>query len=183
MKAQVQRSLTLLVFWCVQRRRSAFLRWPECSRRFTATAWHLMAVAPTLRVSPFSRSCWSAACCCSYATERPKRSSWGRWDASSCSSAPPPGLRLADEVSPCTCFFLAPRGVQPPVCSAAGICGGSGRVFVTLQSAGEPRHLCVKEGQRGSTQQGTNSTSLMLMFWSVSNGCLASTPRSLYAEI
>lgn len=80
-------------------------------------------------------------------------------------------------------YFLAPRGVQPPVCSATGICGGSGRVFVTLQSAGEPRNLCVKEGQRGSTQQGTNSTSLMLMFWSVSNGCLASTPRSLYTKI
>lgn len=33
------------------------------------------------RVSLCSRSCWSAACCCSYATERAKRSSSGRWDA------------------------------------------------------------------------------------------------------
>lgn len=75
----------------------------------------------------------------------------------------PSGLGLADKVSPCTCF-LAPRGVQPPVCSAAGICGGSGRVSVSLQFAGEPRNLCIKEGQRGSTQQGTNSTNSMSMF-------------------
>lgn len=105
---------------CVQRRRSAFLRWPECSLRFTATAWHLKAAAQTLRVSPFSRSCWSAACCCSYAAGRPKRSSWGRWDASSCSSVP--GFSHLACVLLTRC--LRARFFSSTRCTAACVLGG-----------------------------------------------------------
>lgn len=68
----------LLVLGCVQQRGSASLRLHGCCRRFTATEWrHSAATAAALteRVSPCSRSCWSAACCCSYAMGRAKRSS------------------------------------------------------------------------------------------------------------
>lgn len=72
---------TLLVLGRVQRRGSVSPRLRGCCRRYMATEWHLSAAALMERVSRCSRSCWSAACCCSYATERAKRSALERWGA------------------------------------------------------------------------------------------------------
>lgn len=181
-KAQLQKGWTPLVV-CLQHRRSAFLRWPACSRRFTATVWHPTAATLTPRVSPCSRSSWSAACCCSHAAERPKRWSWGRWVPSSWRSAADlilqPGSRW-QHVRVRVCI-PAPRGVQPRVCPAAGVCGGSGRVFVPLQPPGEQRNLRIKEGQRGSTHQGTNVASGQNRQFAAP--CSASTPGSFHAGI
>lgn len=51
----------------------------------------------------------------------------------------------------------APRGLQPPVRSEAGVSGRTGRVFVSLRSAGESRNLRSEEGQRSSSHKGTSA--------------------------
>lgn len=56
-----------------------------------------------------------------------------RWCWSSCSVV---------NVSVCV---PAPRGLQPSVRPAAGVCGRAGRVFVSLQSAGESRNHRAEE--------------------------------------
>lgn len=71
----------LPVLGVLQRPGSACRRLRECCRRSTATAWRLRAEVQRERVSPCSRSCWCAACCCSSAMERAKRSAWERWAA------------------------------------------------------------------------------------------------------
>lgn len=200
-------TLTLTLFLrCVQGRGSAFPRLRGCCRRCTATGWRLSAAALMERVSPCSRSCWSAACCCSYEAERAKRSSserwvnepvlksemsqykthkfrnicvqnktwlfyqWlsvSRWAAGTNSWSPLKWLQTLHlnvqqaSLQPvfiititsnwfCVCVS-APRGLQSPVRSEAGVRGRSGRVFVPLQSAGESRNLRSEESQRGSS--------------------------------
>lgn len=71
----------LPVLCVLQRPGSACRRLRECCRRSTATAWRLRAAVQRERVSPCSRSCWCAACCCSSAMGRAKRSAWERWGA------------------------------------------------------------------------------------------------------
>lgn len=63
----------------------------------------------------------------------------------------------ADETISCVSCISAPRGVQSSVRSEAGVSRRSGRVLVSLQSAGESGNLCSEEGQRGSTHQGTQA--------------------------
>lgn len=58
-----------------------------------------------------------------------------------------------------SCSPAAPRGVQSPVCSEAGVCRRSGGVSVSLRSAGESRDPGSEEGRRGSSHQGTTRVS------------------------
>lgn len=53
--------------------------------------------------------------------------------------APPAVLLTASVCVP------APRGLQPSVRPAAGVCGRAGRVFVSVQSAGESRNHRAEE--------------------------------------